>query len=169
MAPQQHPCLACQPACHRHAMTAHGLATWPCHDTVPQQVLGHQPSQASTAGQADKGVPLHQMATTSGGAPPPLPVLGGERKRKGHRVEGAPPPMEVQAAAAPPWTAVDGGERWQGPRGALELFIQNIENSRVLESLSAFGRVLAKHRHVYAKSVSRLITLLLGIHSRLIT
>ena len=50
------------------------------------------------------------MATTSGGAPPPLPVLGRERKRKGHRVEGAPPPMEVQAAAAPPWTAADGGK-----------------------------------------------------------
>ncbi|KAB1219243.1 hypothetical protein CJ030_MR3G001274 [Morella rubra] len=62
-------------------------------------------SQANS-GQADKGVPLHQMATTSGGAPPPLPVLGRERKRKGHKVEGAPPPMEVQAAAAAPWTAV---------------------------------------------------------------
>ncbi|KAB1209795.1 hypothetical protein CJ030_MR6G010431 [Morella rubra] len=52
MAPQQHPCLACQPASHRHAMTAHGPR--PCHDTVPQQVLGHQPSQARTAGQQTK-------------------------------------------------------------------------------------------------------------------
>ncbi|KAB1215736.1 hypothetical protein CJ030_MR4G020434 [Morella rubra] len=46
------------------------------------------------------------MATTSGGAPPPLPVLGGERKRKGQGVEGAPPPMEVQARRP-----VDGGRR----------------------------------------------------------
>ncbi|KAB1207601.1 hypothetical protein CJ030_MR7G022903 [Morella rubra] len=103
----QRPCLACQPACHRYAMTAH--SPWPCHDTVPQQVLGHQPSQAGAAGQQTKE--CHDIgwppppATTSGGAPPPLPVLGGEWKRKVLEAEGAPPPMEVQAAAAPPWTA----------------------------------------------------------------
>ncbi|KAB1223226.1 hypothetical protein CJ030_MR2G002974 [Morella rubra] len=27
---------------------------WPCHDTVPQQVIGHQPSQAGAAGQQTK-------------------------------------------------------------------------------------------------------------------
>ncbi|KAB1206054.1 hypothetical protein CJ030_MR7G009283 [Morella rubra] len=27
---------------------------WPCHDTMPQQVLGHQPSQAGAAGQQTK-------------------------------------------------------------------------------------------------------------------
>ncbi|KAB1207016.1 hypothetical protein CJ030_MR7G008068 [Morella rubra] len=81
----------------------------PCHDTVPQQVLGHQPSQASTAGKQTKechtpdGHHQWRSTTTPTGA-------RWERKRKGHRVEGAPPPMEVQAAAAPPWTAADGGE-----------------------------------------------------------
>ncbi|KAB1200512.1 hypothetical protein CJ030_MR0G007026 [Morella rubra] len=87
------------PATPMPGMTAHGLAMTRCHS---KSLATSQAKQDS--GPTDKGVSLHQMATTSGGAPPPLPVLGGKRKRKGHRVEGAPPPMEVQAAAATPWT-----------------------------------------------------------------
>ncbi|KAB1209447.1 hypothetical protein CJ030_MR6G023778 [Morella rubra] len=71
-----------------------------------QQVLGHQPSQARTAGQQTKechytGWPHQWRSTTT-----PTGARWG-KKRKGHRVEGAPPPMEVQAAAAPPWTVAD--------------------------------------------------------------
>ncbi|KAB1202702.1 hypothetical protein CJ030_MR8G022758 [Morella rubra] len=82
----------------------------PCHDTVPQQVLGHQPSQASIAGQQTKECHYTRWPPPVAEHHHPLPVLGGERKRKGHRVEGAPPPMEVQAAAPPPWTVADDGK-----------------------------------------------------------
>ncbi|KAB1209469.1 hypothetical protein CJ030_MR6G018848 [Morella rubra] len=86
---------------------------WPYHDMMSQQVLGHQPSQAAVGQQTnechDTGWP--PALTTSGGAPPPLPVLGWEWKTKVLEAEGAPPPMEVQAeAAAPPWTAADDGK-----------------------------------------------------------
>ncbi|KAB1220912.1 hypothetical protein CJ030_MR3G026791 [Morella rubra] len=73
---------------------------WPCHDTVPQQVLGHQPSQAGAAGQQTKEChdtgwppPPWRSTTTPTGA-----RWGMEEERPG--VKGAPPPMEVQAAAA---------------------------------------------------------------------
>ncbi|KAB1223244.1 hypothetical protein CJ030_MR2G006026 [Morella rubra] len=107
---------ASQPqACHD---SPHGLvAMTRCHS---KSLATSQAKQAS--GPADKGVPYTRMATTSGGAPPPLPVLGGERKRKGHRVEGAPPPMEVQAAAAPPWTR-------QGPRGFPSIAMEAVSSS----------------------------------------
>ncbi|KAB1215737.1 hypothetical protein CJ030_MR4G020433 [Morella rubra] len=113
------PMLACQPACHRHAMTAHGLAM--THVTASPWPPA-KPSKNS--GPTDKGVPLHRMATTSGGAPPPLPVLGGERKRKGHRVEGAPPPMEVQAAGA----AVHG--KIQEPSIVMEAVSSSLTSNR---------------------------------------
>ncbi|KAB1210023.1 hypothetical protein CJ030_MR6G023572 [Morella rubra] len=95
---------ASQPATCHDAMTAHGLAM----TTQSKSLATSQAKQAQRANRQRSAIT--QMATTSGGAPPPLPVLGGERKRKGHRVEGAPPPMEVQAAAAPPWTAADDGK-----------------------------------------------------------
>ncbi|KAB1212152.1 hypothetical protein CJ030_MR5G018198 [Morella rubra] len=89
---------------------------WPCHDTVPQQVLGHQPSQARAVGQQTKE--CHDTrwpppaATTSGGAPPPLPVLGGEWKRK---------VLEARRSTTTHGGA-SGGGRWQNPdihRGIL--------------------------------------------------
>jgi hypothetical protein len=86
---------------------------WPCPDTTTQQALGHQPSHAAegkpTIEWHDKGWPP-PAATTSGGAPPPIPVLGGEWKRTGQRSGGTSPPMVVPAEAAPPWTAADGGK-----------------------------------------------------------
>ncbi|KAB1204175.1 hypothetical protein CJ030_MR8G025883 [Morella rubra] len=61
-----------------------------CLDVVPQQDLGHQPSQATV----DDQEWLPTAATTSNGAPPPLAVIGRDVKRMAWGVGRASPPME---------------------------------------------------------------------------
>ncbi|KAB1200601.1 hypothetical protein CJ030_MR0G006902 [Morella rubra] len=96
MAPQQHPCLACQPASHRHAMTAHGLAMTRCHSKSLATSQAKQAQRANRQRSATTPDGHHQWRSTT----TPTGARWG-KEEEGHRVEGAPPPMEVQAAAAP--------------------------------------------------------------------
>ncbi|KAB1223024.1 hypothetical protein CJ030_MR2G020058 [Morella rubra] len=89
MAPQQHPCLAFQPAGHRHAMHGPrpimpGLATPPSPHVLACLV--------PTTKQGGEHADGHHQSTTT-----PTTRWGKEAQS-----QGAPPPMEVQAVAAPP-------------------------------------------------------------------
>ncbi|KAB1227381.1 hypothetical protein CJ030_MR1G020894 [Morella rubra] len=108
MAPQQRPCLACQPACHRHAMTAHGLAMTRCHSK----------SLATNQAKQEQRANRQRSAITQDGHPPVVEHhhpyrASGKGRGKGHRVKEHHHPWR-QAAAAPPWTAADDAKIQEG-------------------------------------------------------
>ncbi|KAB1206417.1 hypothetical protein CJ030_MR7G027617 [Morella rubra] len=78
---------------HKHAMTAHGLAMIRCHSKslATSQTKQEQRANRQRSAMTQDGHHQWQSTTTPTGA-------RWGKEEEGPRVEGAPPPMEVQAA-----------------------------------------------------------------------
>ncbi|KAB1219535.1 hypothetical protein CJ030_MR3G012331 [Morella rubra] len=88
---------------------------WPCHDTVPQQVLGHQPSQANTAGNRQRSATTpdghHQWRSTT--------TPTGARWGKEEEGPQSRRSTTTHRGASSGGAAVDGGGRRQDPRDPI--------------------------------------------------